>query len=32
LREAKGEESVTASDVIEALPLAFLLAREAAGG
>ncbi|MBK9063145.1 MAG: NAD(P)H-hydrate dehydratase [Acidobacteria bacterium] len=32
LREAKGEESVTASDVVEALPDAFLLAREAAGG
>jgi NAD(P)H-hydrate epimerase len=32
LREAKGEESVTASDVIEALPDAFLLAREAAEG
>jgi ADP-dependent NAD(P)H-hydrate dehydratase / NAD(P)H-hydrate epimerase len=30
LREAKGEESVTASDVVEALPEAFLLAREAA--
>ena len=30
LREAKGEESVTASDVVEALPDAFLLAREAA--
>jgi NAD(P)H-hydrate epimerase len=30
LREAKGEESVTASDVAEALPDAFLLAREAA--
>jgi NAD(P)H-hydrate epimerase len=32
LREAKGEESVTASDVVEALPEAFLLAREAAAG
>ena len=32
LREAKGEESVTASDVVEALPDAFLLAREAAAG
>jgi NAD(P)H-hydrate epimerase len=31
-REAKGEESVTASDVVEALPGAFLLAREAAAG
>lgn len=29
LREAKGEESVTAADVVEALPEAFLLAREA---
>jgi NAD(P)H-hydrate epimerase len=32
LREAKGEESVTASDVVEALPDAFRLAREAAAG
>ncbi len=32
LREAKGEESVTASDVVEALPEAFLIAREAAAG
>jgi hydroxyethylthiazole kinase-like uncharacterized protein yjeF len=32
LREAKGEESVTASDVVDALPDAFLLAREAAAG
>ena len=32
LREAKGEESVTASDVAEALPEAFLHAREASGG
>ena len=30
LREAKGEESVTASDVVEALPEAFLAASEAA--
>jgi NAD(P)H-hydrate epimerase len=32
LREAKGEESVTASDVVETLPEAFLLAREAGAG
>ena len=32
LREGKGEESVTASDVVEALPEAFLLARESAAG
>ena len=32
LREAKGEESATAADVVEALPEAFLLAREAAAG
>jgi NAD(P)H-hydrate epimerase len=32
LREAKGEESVTASDVVEALPEAFLLVREALAG
>jgi ADP-dependent NAD(P)H-hydrate dehydratase/NAD(P)H-hydrate epimerase len=32
LREAKGEESVTASDVVEALGEAFLLAGEAAAG
>jgi ADP-dependent NAD(P)H-hydrate dehydratase / NAD(P)H-hydrate epimerase len=32
LRESKGEESVTATDVVEALPDAFLLAREAAAG
>ncbi len=31
LREARGEESVTATDVVEALPEAFLLARQAAG-
>lgn len=32
VREELGEESVTASDVVEALPEAFLLAREAAPG
>lgn len=31
VREAVGEESATASDVVEALPGAFLLAREAGG-
>jgi NAD(P)H-hydrate repair Nnr-like enzyme with NAD(P)H-hydrate dehydratase domain len=30
LREVRGEESVTATDVVEALPEAFLLARRAA--
>ncbi len=32
VREALGEESATASDVVEALPDAFLLAREASAG
>jgi len=32
VREELGDESVTASDVVEALPGAFLLAREAAAG
>ena len=32
VREARGEESFTASDVVEALPEAFLAARESAGG
>ncbi len=31
VREARGEESLTASDVVEALPEAFLEARESAG-
>jgi hydroxyethylthiazole kinase-like uncharacterized protein yjeF len=32
VREAKGEESLTASDLVEALPEAFLAARESGGG